>query len=233
MRWIPDKPCHGDTNATQASPAETWRSAQDREPPRSGPAARRSGRITATLCVLVLSGAGAASALPASGSPISAPTQGSKQPATQIPTDTAAPSGTNVARPSAAFDWPVSPHDVVRLFDPPELPWGSGHRGVDLRSTVGAEVRAPSDGTVTFAGSVAGRGVLTLHHPEGFDTTYEPVSDQVPTGTAVHRGDRIATLDAGHCEPACLHWGYRTGSKTYRDPLTLVARSRPVLLPLL
>lgn len=136
-----------------------------------------------------------------------------------------------VTAPSAAFGWPVEPHDVVRRFDPPEVPWGSGHRGVDLRSRPGVDIVAPSDGVVTFSGSVAGRGVLTLRHPEGFDTTYEPVTDQVPEGTVVRRGERIATLAPGHCDPACLHWGYKTGPKTYRDPLTLVQRTLPILLP--
>lgn len=133
--------------------------------------------------------------------------------------------------PSAGFAWPVTPHEVVRRFDPPEVVWGAGHRGVDLRSSPGAPVVAPSDGVVTFSGSVAGRGVLTIRHPQGFDTTYEPVSHQVSKGASVHRGEHVADLEPGHCEPACLHWGYKVGPKSYRDPLTLIAHRRPVLLP--
>lgn len=140
--------------------------------------------------------------------------------------------GMDVTAPSERFAWPVTPHTVLRRFDPPEVKWGSGHRGVDLAAGVGSQITAPSDGVITFAGKVAGRGVLTLRHPQGFDTTYEPVTDTLSVGSAVHRGDRIATLDSGgHCPQSCLHWGYKLDADTYRDPLTLVTALRPVLLP--
>lgn len=137
-----------------------------------------------------------------------------------------------VPAPSSKFGWPVTPHVVVRTFDPPEVRWGSGHRGVDLQAPAGSQIVAPADGVVTYSGVIANRGVLSIKHPEGFNTTYEPVSDRVAQGTQVHRGDVIAKLDAGHCEPiACLHWGYKVGDGEYRNPLTLVRSTRPVLLP--
>lgn len=135
-------------------------------------------------------------------------------------------------RPSSRFGWPVSPHHLVRGFHPPAARWGAGHRGVDLASVPHAEIVAPSDGVVTFSGVVAGRGVLTLQHREGFSTTYEPVSDRISTGTTVRRGQRLGHLDAGHCSSGvCLHWGYRVAKDEYLNPLVLIGIQRPVLLP--
>jgi murein DD-endopeptidase MepM/ murein hydrolase activator NlpD len=60
------------------------------------------------------------------------------------------------------------------------------------------------------------------------------VGSRVPVGMAVRRGDRIGVVAAtrGHCAPrTCLHWGLRRGGR-YVDPLTLVGRGPPVLLPL-
>lgn len=134
--------------------------------------------------------------------------------------------------PSERFAWPVDPHVVTRRFDPPEVKWGAGHRGVDLATTPGTSVKAPSDATVTFVGTIAGRPVITLRHPEGFDTTYEPVAADVERGDHVSRGQVIGEITSGgHCEERCLHWGYKVAKDAYRDPLTLVSGIRPVLLP--
>jgi murein DD-endopeptidase MepM/ murein hydrolase activator NlpD len=61
------------------------------------------------------------------------------------------------------------------------LPFGPGHRGVDLAAVAGAPVLAAGAGTVVFAGTVAGRGVVSVDHSGGLRTTYEPV---LPTVTA-------------------------------------------------
>lgn len=132
--------------------------------------------------------------------------------------------------------WPLSPDpDVVAAFDPPAEPWGAGHRGVDLRGHVGQPVRAALPGTVRFAGTLAGRGVMVVDHGEA-RTTYEPVAASVAVGTVVAAGDVIGTLTStmSHCFPAaCLHWGLiRNSDDVYLDPLGLVG-ARPVrLLPL-
>lgn len=130
--------------------------------------------------------------------------------------------------------WPIGPgHQVVRPFAPPETQWGAGHRGVDLLGAVGQPVRAARAGTVRFAGSLAGRGVVVLDHGTT-RTTYEPVAASVRVGETVTAGDRIGTLQAvpGHCWPAvCLHWGLIRGD-TYLDPLSLVGATPVRLLPL-
>lgn len=139
-----------------------------------------------------------------------------------------------VTAPDRDGVWPLSPRpEVVSGYDPPATPWGAGHRGVDLLGQVGQSVHTSLAGTVTFAGVLAGRGVIVVDHGR-LRTTYEPVSASVRTGDVVAHGTVIGTLQAAssHCFPgACLHWGLRQGD-TYLDPLTLVGAGPIQLLPL-
>ena len=130
--------------------------------------------------------------------------------------------------------WPLDPvPEVVGAFDPPDSPYGAGHRGVDLLGRVGQPVRAALPGTVSWAGSLAGRGVVVVDHG-ATRTTYEPVATAVAVGTPVAAGAPIGTLQLvrSHCSPrACLHWGWLEG-ETYLDPLRLVGGGPVRLLPL-
>jgi murein DD-endopeptidase MepM/ murein hydrolase activator NlpD len=127
---------------------------------------------------------------------------------------------------SVGYTWPTGePARVVRGFDAPGERWAPGHRGVDLGLAAGAPVVSAADGVVAFAGSVAGRGVISVLHGDGLRTTYEPVVAAVRQGDLVRAGEPIGTLAAaqGHCAPAsCLHWGARGGPGDYRDPLLLL-----------
>ena len=130
--------------------------------------------------------------------------------------------------------WPLDGQvQVVRGFAPPVQRWSPGHRGVDLLGREGAPVRAAAAGSVSFAGPIAGRGVVVVAHRDGTRTTYEPVTATVTVGAAVIAGDAIGRLAAaaGHCLPAaCLHWGRLRGD-VYLDPM-LMLRAGPVrLLP--
>ena len=130
--------------------------------------------------------------------------------------------------------WPLQPEpDVVRGFDPPDSPFGAGHRGVDLAGALGQVVHTALAGRVTFAARLAGRGVVVVDHG-ATRTTYEPVVATVRVGEVLARGQPIGTLElaGSHCLPAaCLHWGWRRGD-TYLDPLLLVGGGPVVLLPL-
>ncbi|MCW2756436.1 MAG: peptidase [Nocardioidaceae bacterium] len=130
--------------------------------------------------------------------------------------------------------WPLAPRPaVVRAFDPPDSPYGAGHRGVDLLGTAGQAVHTSLAGTVTFASVLAGRGVVVVDHGS-VRTTYEPVSASVAVGQHLSRGAVIGTLGrpASHCPPrTCLHWGLLRGD-TYLDPLLLVGAGPVRLLPL-
>ncbi len=146
-----------------------------------------------------------------------------------------APRAAAATSPASRWSWPIPPpHPVVAGFDPPAQRWLAGHRGVDLGAPVGTPVFAPADGTVAFAGMVAGRGVLSIDHIGGVRSTYEPVTPLVAAGQQVRRGEVVATVAStgGHCSPAsCLHWGARRGD-TYLNPLAFVGRVPIILLPL-
>ncbi|MER7761974.1 M23 family metallopeptidase [Streptomyces sp. NPDC097619] len=136
------------------------------------------------------------------------------------------------ARPSARGRPLPAPLRVLRWWDPPPHRYAAGHRGVDLAAPAGTGVRAVGAGRVHFAGRVAGRGVLSLTLPGGLRTTYQPVRPLVATGERVAAGRLVAVLTEGdHCPTTCLHWGLLAGD-TYRDPLALLPRPGPRLLPL-
>ena len=131
-------------------------------------------------------------------------------------------------------EWPLRPApEVVHGFDAPSSTWGAGHRGVDLLGRPGQRVHAALAGRVSFVGTIAGRGVVTIDHG-ATRTTYEPVTSTIPVGAAVGAGDPLGRLayPGSHCAPrACLHWGWIDGD-TYLDPLRLVGAGRVRLLPL-
>ena len=169
--------------------------------------------VTAAVLATVLSIVGASGGLGAVP-----PLVGSRQPA-----------------PSQGWAWPLTPQpELARGFDLPDRPWLPGHRGVDLRASVGQPVLAPTTGQVTFSGFLAGRGVVVVTHPNGLRSTFEPVEAGLAVGQGVRRGQRVAQVSgvAGHCAPGvCLHWGVLR-DRTYLDPLSFLGRRPVVLLPL-
>jgi len=131
--------------------------------------------------------------------------------------------------------FPITPFRVVAAFDPPEVDWQPGHRGIDLAGQIGQEVHAPAAGEVHFAGMVANRPVVTLRLDNGDLVSMEPVSAQLSKGSSVQAGEVIGTITShtSHCEPeTCLHVGLRRNGQ-YRNPLQLWPNQRPpiVLLP--
>ncbi len=148
--------------------------------------------------------------------------------------DPTSPTGLVLESPGPVWRAPLDgPLTLSRGFSPPSSPYGPGHRGIDLVAVPGAQVRAAGQGTVLFAGMIAGRGVMTISHGS-LRTTYEPVDPTVTVGQAVATGETIGRLMAGHpgCPAdACLHWGLLEGSR-YLDPLDLLRRRPPRLLPI-
>ncbi|MFW0784663.1 M23 family metallopeptidase [Gordonia sp. CPCC 206044] len=138
---------------------------------------------------------------------------------------------------SPQFRAPLDTMTVTRPYDPPQMRWQSGHRGVDLSAPPGRTVRAAGAGTVAFAGSVAGREVVSVRHVGDLITTYEPVRASVRRGEHVDRGDLLGIVAAGHpgCPAAaCLHWGARRGrghDATYLNPMALLGAVRVRLKP--
>ncbi|MFI0814085.1 peptidoglycan DD-metalloendopeptidase family protein [Streptomyces sp. NPDC021098] len=142
----------------------------------------------------------------------------------------------SAAPTSDARSWPVAGPEgalrpsVLRAWRPPPAPWAPGHRGVDLAARAGQVVRAAAAGQVSFAGPVAGRGVLTIELSGSGDpplrTSYEPVRATAAKGARVAAGQVVGVVEAGpfHCPAGCLHWGLRRGDR-YLDPLSLLPRS--------
>ncbi len=132
--------------------------------------------------------------------------------------------------------WPLAgtPH-LVRPFEPPSHEYGPGHRGADLAGAREQSVLSAGDGVVIYAGRLIDRELVSVEHPGGLRTTYEPVLPTVAAGQHVAAGQPIGTLQAGHpgCRAAppgtCLHWGARRKDR-YLDPAQLIG-GRLRLLP--
>ncbi|MCD7100881.1 M23 family metallopeptidase [Pseudoclavibacter sp. 13-3] len=131
------------------------------------------------------------------------------------------------------WSWPLpAPRTVAGPFRAPPHPYGPGHRGIDITAAEGAEVLAVDDGTVSFAGRVVDRPVVTVAHDHSWRSSHEPVEPVVAQGDRVVRGQVIGRIAAGsHCS-GCLHLGARH-LDDYFSPLLLIEGADPsVLLPL-
>ena len=132
----------------------------------------------------------------------------------------------------AAWSWPLAPpHPIARPFIAPPTPYSAGHRGIDITAAPGADVLAPAAGFVHFSGVVVDRPVLSIRHPGGLISSFEPVISPFKVGDAVSRGQVVGALEAGHCASACLHFGVRLHGE-YVSPLNYLGGvARAVLLP--
>lgn len=147
--------------------------------------------------------------------------------------------GAPVRADGGRLEWPLRPRPaVMRVFDPPSPKWNRGHRGVDLAGAPGQPVYAADGGTVVFAGELAGRSLVSIAHPSGLRTSYEPLRPMVRPGQVVETGTLLGELMSGHpgcATAACLHWGAMWGPAAradYVDPLGLLATTTVRLKPL-
>ncbi len=111
--------------------------------------------------------------------------------------------------------WPADA-PIVDPFRPPSHPYGPGNRGVELGATPGQSVVAVADGTVTFAGPVAGGRWIVVEHPNGLRSTLGPLeSVAVVVGQRVDAGAVLGRSGSG------LHLTARSGDR-YLDPQPLL-----------
>lgn len=142
-----------------------------------------------------------------------------------------------MAVPTVGTDWawPIpDPHLVVGEWQAPADDYSAGHRGIDIAAPTGASVTAPESGTVRFAGRVVDRPVLSIEHPGGLVSSYEPVETTLKKGDQVARGQRIGTVasaSASHCAESCLHLGVRRDGRYLSPMLVLEPPARAILLP--
>lgn len=129
---------------------------------------------------------------------------------------------------AGTWSWPVI-GPVLRAFDPPRTAFGSGHRGIDIACAVGAPIRAPASGTVTFAGSVGGQRYVTVTHADGTQSTASWVDALlVRRDEVVVAGQPIASCGVGHAGAVIshVHFGVRRPDGVYVDPLGVLAPPR-------
>jgi murein DD-endopeptidase MepM/ murein hydrolase activator NlpD len=131
-----------------------------------------------------------------------------------------APSAAGQARAAGDWSWPVV-GPVIRGFDPPDTPFGSGHRGIDIAVSVGTPVHAVAAGVVTFAGPVGGRLFLTIDHGAGRESRYSFLGALAARrGDGVSVGQVVARSGTGHVGDLVpnLHFGVLLDD-VYVDPL--------------
>lgn len=142
--------------------------------------------------------------------------------ATLDPPDPVEPPGYQGAA-SSGWELPVQ-RRVADRFRPPVTDWGAGNRGWEFATSEGDPVVAVGAGVVTFAGWVAGRGVVTIDHGGGLLSSVTGM-----TGVLVLRGQAVG---AGHLLGRAqqrLHLGFRQDG-TYIDPALLYTRVRHAVL---
>ncbi len=128
--------------------------------------------------------------------------------------EASSPLGPGLAAAEATSRRYVFPVDVpvIDFFRPPAGPYGPGNRGWEFATVGGESVRAVGAGVVAFAGPVAGRGVVSIEHPDGLRSSLTGMARiDVTSGDLVAAGDPIGTARAG------LHLGFRRGGQ-YIDP---------------
>ena len=127
------------------------------------------------------------------------------------------------------LQWPLRPPPaVMRTFDAPVARTGTAATaGWTWPAARPAGVRR-GRGDRGLRRELAGRPVVSIAHPGGLRTSYEPVKAAVRVGQRVAAGTVLGELVAGHpgCPAAaCLHWGAMWGPAAradYVDPLGLV-----------
>jgi hypothetical protein len=138
------------------------------------------------------------------------------------------------APPALAWTWP-SDGPVLQPFTFGDDPYAAGqHRGIDVAGTPGSPVRAPAQGSVTFAGTVPGGGrTVTILTPDGYAVTLLHLGAiGVRRGAAVDEAAAVGTLgSSGEAEHpvAYVHLGVRVASEPqgYLDPLRLLPPQPP------
>lgn len=146
----------------------------------------------------------------------------------------AGPSRSPHAGAEPRWRWPLRPRPRVDAhFEAPRSRWGPGHRGLDLVGAHHAEVTAVADGVVSHRGMVAGRPTVSVTHPDGTRSTYEPVQSSLSPGDRIETGAVLGRLVEGpdHCGGStCLHLGALRG-RDYLDPLPFFGDPTVILLP--
>jgi len=116
---------------------------------------------------------------------------------------------------TSGFGWRSDPLNGQHRF----------HAGLDLRAAYGQDVRAATDGVVTFAGEKPGYGlVVIVSHGSGLETRYAHLSSTtVVEGDRIRGGDLLArTGQSGRATGPHLHFEVRQDGQPV-DPQQVAA----------
>jgi murein DD-endopeptidase MepM/ murein hydrolase activator NlpD len=115
---------------------------------------------------------------------------------------------------------------VLDPFRAPPCDRCAGNRGLDLATSPGTDVRAATNGTVTFAGLVAGRTyvVVRANADRRVRVTYGGLA-----ALAVARGHAVAQGESLGTAADTLFYGVRVGDR-HVDPLSFT-RASPAATP--
>lgn len=211
----------------------------------AGPSLLAAAILTLTL-MLTLAPPASGASLPPSGASLPAygallPASGASLPASggssAAPRAQASPLSST--RPAVATEqsWvtPVPAMEIVTAFDPPDEPWLEGHRGIDVLAVEGEPLRAPTQGTIRFAGTVAGMATVSILTASGHVLSFQPATTDLKKGESFEAGERLGEVGSGgHCQRSCLHigaWPADTDQR-YIDPGKLFGQEASLLLPL-
>lgn len=119
---------------------------------------------------------------------------------------------------------------VVRGFEPPSCTYCAGHRGVSVVVRDGAPMRAIADGTITFAGTVAGNLFVVLQFAPDLRLTYGYLADTIDEeGSETATGDVVRAGEVlGHGAQR-VYLGVRRGHLPV-DPTPYVGAKRARLV---
>jgi murein DD-endopeptidase MepM/ murein hydrolase activator NlpD len=128
-----------------------------------------------------------------------------------------------------AWAWPVE-GQVLRPFVADGDPYAGGqHRGIDIASASGSDVRAPVTGVVSYVGRLPHEGLcLTIRTEDGYSVTLVHLgAGALPVGTAVAEAEVVGTVGpSGEPEgpEPYVHLGVRLTADPngYVDPLPLL-----------
>lgn len=135
-----------------------------------------------------------------------------------LPTQTIYQSGLN-------WDYPLEEEpEIINHYEAPITNYARGHRGADFQISPDSAILAPESGTVIFSRVLGDRSLISIQHPGGYKTEFEPVCSNFKQGDSVTRGEIIGTFCEPsenyrwHCEqPPCLHFSIRS-SGGYLNP---------------
>ena len=124
--------------------------------------------------------------------------------------------------------WPVEHPDrqVISRFGPRGQ---REHKGMDIKVPTGTPIMAAADGTIKFAGTRSGYGlVVEIDHGDGVGSVYGHMSEiAVAEGDVVRQGDIIGAVGAtGNASTPHLHYEVLIDGEIYDPWLFLPAIPR-------